>query len=59
MRIPLDEFLAYLVGAGFIYVFFALIETIFGWSQSFLLFSLIYWDFQFMVILFIHWLKDR
>ena len=53
MRIPLSEFLAYIVGAGVVYTFFTFLDVISGDGFNWLFFFM-FWDIQFMLILILH-----
>ena len=58
MKIPLSQFLAYLVGAGCVYVFFVMLDIISGSGFSWYFFFG-YWDIMFMLVIFLHLLERK
>jgi hypothetical protein len=55
MRYTWDDFWAFIIGAGVIYVFFVMLDLITG-SGFRVWFFFAFWDFMFLVILFIRWM---
>jgi len=56
-HLPLKEFLGYLVGAGLVYVSFAIGDLVFLGRFNLFVFFL-YWDLMFGLILFLNWFND-